>query len=45
MAIGHGGIEQCIDRVSDAILSHYVAIDESARNAVVIYRKELPVSA
>jgi len=38
--ISNGGIQRCIDRVSEAILPHYVAIAERARSAVVNFIDE-----
>lgn len=40
IAISNGGIQRCIDRVSEAILPHYVAIAERARSAAVNFIDE-----
>jgi transposase len=40
IGISCGGIQRCIDRVSEAILPHYVAIAERARSAMVNFIDE-----
>ena len=40
IAISSGGIQRCVDRVSEAILPHYVAIAERARSAMVNFIDE-----
>ena len=40
IAISSGGIQRCVDRVSEAILPYYVAIAERARSAMVNYIDE-----
>ena len=40
IAISAGGIQRCVDRVSEAILPHYVAIAERARSMLVNFIDE-----
>ena len=40
IAISSGGIQRCVDRVSEAILPHYVAIAERARSIMVNFIDE-----
>jgi transposase len=40
VAISIGGIQRCVDRVSEAILPYYVAIAEKARSAMVNFIDE-----
>jgi len=40
VAISSGGIQRCVDRVSEAVLPHYVAIAERARSIMVNFIDE-----
>jgi len=40
IAISSGGIQRCVDRVSEAVLPHYVAIAERARSIMVNFIDE-----
>jgi transposase len=40
IAISSGGVQRCVDRVSEAVLPHYVAIAERARSIMVNFIDE-----